>query len=99
MYLSMYLNLIYDFTDRSSYSIQCCDGSYNAPRIDYIECSDNVYSLSQCSFHTSSLSEICSDLYNDLHVTCRRSKCLSIYLFMYLYLSIYLYKLSIILYI
>ena len=88
MYLSIYLNLIHDSTGGSSYYTQY-GGSYNTPGIDYIECSDNVSSLSQCSFNTSSLSDTCSDHYNDLYVTCRRSKSLSIY-HLYIYHSVYL---------
>ena len=91
LYLSIYLS-IYLSTGGSSYYTRCCGSYHNTPGIDYIECSENVSSLSQCSFDTSSLSDTCSDHYNDLYVTCRRSKSLSIYLSIYLYIyhSVYL---------
>ena len=78
IYLFIYLLFIYLSTDGSSYYTQCCGGSYYTPGIDYIECSENVSSLSQCSFDTSSLSDTCSNHYNDIYVTCRRSMFLSI---------------------
>ena len=78
LYLFIYLLFIYLSTDGSSYYTQCCGGSYYTPGIDYIECSENVSSLSQCSFDTSSLSDTCSNHYNDIYVTCRRSMFLSI---------------------
>ena len=78
IYLFIYYLSISISTDGSSYYTQCCGGSYNTPGIDYIECSENVSSLSQCSFNTSSLSDTCSNHYNDIYVTCRRSMFLSI---------------------
>ena len=90
IYLSIYLS-----TGGSYYYTRCCVSYYNTPGIDYIECSDNVSSLSQCSFDTSSLSDTCSDHYNDLYVSCRRCKSLSIYLSIYLCLYniiIYIYN-------